>query len=421
MGAVITRVGRVLAVFTGLLVGVKAAILAFGAAAAITVAGIAGAFQSAQLKESVGAVEAIFKGSSDVVLKFADDVAAAFGRSKKTVLDSATQIGAILKSQGFTESEAATNSIVLLGTAMELAAQRGTSTAQALNAVSAAIRGEADPIERLGISINEALVQTTIKADANLSRLAKTNELAAKATARLLLIQKQSADAFGTMALESGNLTQQLEKFKGLMSQGFAELGSGFEPLVTAVFRLANAFAQLGGGGIVTFADSIEILLKPIEYLVNLLARAVEGLNKLGGIAGIAPKLGGELAIPKTAENPEIDAFNEAQSKFAAEKEYQDRLDGLLTDMAEKEKARQDDIAKVRQRHFEEYVEAVSAQDQLFKRQESIRQSLQRSEILGTADVFGANLNAGMKSEELKQLEEINRGIQELKPMTGLG
>jgi hypothetical protein len=46
---------------------------------------------------------------------------------------------------------------------------------------------------------------------------------------------------------------------------------------------------------------------------------------------------------------------------------------------------------------------------------------MKRSEILGTADVFGANLNAGMKSEELKQLEEINKGIQELKPMTGLG
>ena len=422
LGAVASRVGKIIAAFSALVIGMKVAILALAGAVALTAAGIAGAFKSAQLKESVGAVEAIFKDSSNVVLKFADDVSSAFGRSKKDVLDSATQIGAVLKSQGFTESEAATNSITLLGTAMELAAQRGATTAQALNAVTAALRGESDPIERLGISINEALVKKTIEADANLLRLSKTNELAARASARLILIQNQSADAFGTMSKESGNLTQQLEKLRGLLSQGFANLGSGFEPLVTAVIRLSNAFLQLGGRGITSFADAVQLLLSPVTKLVNLIASLVEGLNKLAGISGIAPKLGGELAIPKaTPEDAEMAAFEEVQKKFAAEKEYQDRLDSLMADMAEREKRRQVDIARVREQQFQDYMDAVQQQNRLFDRSESIRNNLRRSEISSAADVFSRNLNAGMVNEELKELQEINRGIQELKPITGLG
>lgn len=419
---VITRVitavaslGAAFGAFKLILVGISAII-------ATVIAGIAGSFKSAALKESVGAVEAIFKDAAKPVLQFAEQVSSAFGRSRKEVLDAATQIGAILKSQGFSESEAATNSITLLGTAMELAAQRGTTTAQALNAVSAAIRGEADPIERLGISINEALVKKTIEADANLSKLAQTNELAAKASARLILIQNQSRDAMGTMAKEAGNLTQQMEKFKGLISQGFADLGSGFEPLVTAVIRLANAFLQLGGGGVTTFADVIQTLLTPLEMFVNLIASAVEGLNKLAGIAGVAPKLGGQLAIPKAAQNPELDAFQAAQDKFAAEKEYQDRLDALLESMADREKQRQIEVSRLRERQFDEYMNAVTQQDALFARRDQINAAMRRPEILNSAaEVFAKNLGAGVEEDQLKELEEINRGIKELAGITGLG
>lgn len=422
MGVVIQRVGKILAAFLALTVTVKAAIAGFAAAVAVTVAGIAGAFKSAQLKESIGAVEAIFKDSSKSVLEFADTVQASFGRSKKDILDSATQIGAILKSQGFSEAEAAANSITLMGTAMELAAQRGTTTAQALNAVSAAIRGEADPIERLGISINEALVKKTIEADANLRRLAQSNDLTAKAAARLILIQRQSADAFGTMDKEAGNLTQQLEKFKGIVSQTFTDLGSGFEPLVTAVLRLANAFGQLGGGGVTSFASAVEAMLSPLTAFVNLLASAVEGLNALVGLAGKAPKLGGEIKVPQAqAANPELEAFEAAQKKFEAEKEYQERLDGLLSEMAEREKKRQEGIAKARQRQFDEYQAAVQQQDQLFARRESIARNMQRTEILSSAaDVFARNIGSSVEDDQLKELEEINSGIKELAGITGL-
>lgn len=422
LGAVLSRVGKVLAAFSGLFLGIKVAVAAFATTVAVTLAGIAGSFKSAALKESVGAVEAIFKDAAKPVLQFADDVQVAFGRSKKATLDAATQIGAVLTSQGFSEAEASTNSIFLLGTAMELAAQRSTTVAEAMTAMGAAIRGEEEPARRLGITISEALVDKTIKADANLRKLAETNEFTAKASARLLLIQQQSSAAMGTMEKEAGNLAQQMEKFRGLISQGFTDLGSGFEPLVTAVIRLANAFLQLGGGGVVTFADAVQTLLTPLEYMVNLIASLVEGLNRLAGVSGKLPKLGGELAIPKAKRNPELEAFEEAQARFAVEKEYQDRLDGLLNDMAEREKKRQTDIARLRERQFDEYVNAVSQQDALFARRQQIQAAMNRPEILNSAaDVFAKNIGAGVEEDQLKELEEINQGIKELAGITGLG
>lgn len=72
-------------------------------------------------------------------------------------------------------------------------------------------------------------------------------------------------------------------------------------------------------------------------------------------------------------------------------------------------------------RQMMDFEAANKDQASLFNSRDSLMNSMRRSEILGAADVFGRNLNAGMKSEELKQLEEINKGIQDLKPITGLG
>jgi len=97
-----------------------------------------------------------------------------------------------------------------------------------------------------------------------------------------------------------------------------------------------------------------------------------------------------------------------------------ERITGAAKELGQIEEQKQKQDRQVFNRQFNEYQQAVNQQAPLLRQRESLMNAMNRSEILGTADVFGANLNAGMKSEELKQLEEINKGIQELKPMTGL-
>jgi len=133
------------------------------------------------------------------------------------------------------------------------------------------------------------------------------------------------------------------------------------------------------------------------------------------------------LAIPKAAaKNAELEAFEAAQNKFEIEKEYQDRLDGLLTDMADREKQRQAEISRLRERQAEEFMDAISRQESIFAKQKEIQAAMRRPEILNSAaEVFAKNLGAGVEEDQLKELQEINQGIKgffdQLPNITGLG
>jgi len=98
-----------------------------------------------------------------------------------------------------------------------------------------------------------------------------------------------------------------------------------------------------------------------------------------------------------------------------------ERATGAMAEINRIEDAKTKKQMQEEGRWFDKSISAFEKQETLRGRRESLLNSMRRSEIIGAADVFGRNLNAGMKSEELKQLEEINKGIQDLKPITGLG
>lgn len=84
------------------------------------------------------------------------------------------------------------------------------------------------------------------------------------------------------------------------------------------------------------------------------------------------------------------------------------------------EQAAQKRKARVLDRQFNEYESAVMRQDSLFAQRNSLLTNMNRSEIVGAADVFSRNLNAGQKSPELTELEKINESIKELGTLTGI-
>lgn len=105
--------------------------------------------------------------------------------------------------------------------------------------------------------------------------------------------------------------------------------------------------------------------------------------------------------------------------RVTGEAEELRRIEEQTAKNQQQERIRQGRIAD---RQFDEYERGVSQYDRLVARRDSIMSNLNRSEILGSAaDVFARNVNAGQKSDELKQLEEINEGIKNLKPQIGLG
>lgn len=99
-----------------------------------------------------------------------------------------------------------------------------------------------------------------------------------------------------------------------------------------------------------------------------------------------------------------------------------ERMTGSAAELNRIETDRLEKARKLEARQFGEYQAAVIQQDRLFDRRDSIMLQRSRSEILGSAaEVFNRNINAGQEDPQLKELQEINRGIKELAGITGLG
>jgi SLT domain-containing protein len=135
-----------------------------GLAAGFSVAAIIGGIQktingAGDLEQSIGGVESVFKRSSDQMLKWSAQADRAVGLSKNEYNELATVLGAQLKNAGTSMDQLAGKTKDLLTTGADLSSMFGGTTKDAVDALSSALKGEMDPIERYGISLNQSALE----------------------------------------------------------------------------------------------------------------------------------------------------------------------------------------------------------------------------------------------------------------------
>jgi hypothetical protein len=111
------------------------------------------------LQDSTAATEQIFGRAADSVKKFSEQASDAFGISKRAALEGANTFAAFGKNAGLQGQPLAKFSTKLVGLAGDLASFRGTSTEQAIEAVGAALRNEAEPIRAYGVLLDEGTLK----------------------------------------------------------------------------------------------------------------------------------------------------------------------------------------------------------------------------------------------------------------------
>lgn len=235
--------------FTGVLtaVGGAAAVGSFFKSS-ITAAG--------DLEQSVGGVSAIFKEGAGQVLAWSEASAKAIGLTKNDYNQLATIIGSQLKNGGTSLDElgAKTNDLITLGG--DFAARFGGSTQEAVQALSSALKGERDPIERYGVSLTQAAIDAKA---ASLGFEKVNGSLSAQATqaATLALIMDQTKDAQGAAASEAATLSARLQQMKAGFGNLQATIGSYFLPILSQAFgvitdkilpNVESFIATLGSG-----------------------------------------------------------------------------------------------------------------------------------------------------------------------------
>lgn len=212
LAKVADRAGKVIA--GGLAVGAAAAV-AFGAKSVKA---------ASDSQQSVGASEAVFGKYADTVIRRSRQAAEAVGLSANEYRELNNVTGAMLASAGTPLAKVANLTDDLTKRAADLAATFGGTTREAVEAMGSLLRGEADPIERYGISIKQSDVNARLAAK-GLGKLTGSARKQAEQQARLELLFKQSGKAAGQFGRESDTLAHKQQVLGAKMTDLEAKVG----------------------------------------------------------------------------------------------------------------------------------------------------------------------------------------------------
>ena len=189
---------------------------------------------AANLEQSQGALATVFKESIAQMTAWAQAADQTLGLTENTYNELATIIGSQLKNAGFSMDEVGgkTNDLISIGA--DFAAMFGGDTKTAVEAISSALKGERDPIERYGITLRQSAIDAKA-AQMGFEKVGSTYDQTAQAAATLALITEQSGDAQGAFARESGTSANTLQKLTARFEEIRTELGKRLLPIFNSI------------------------------------------------------------------------------------------------------------------------------------------------------------------------------------------
>jgi len=217
------------------------AVAAAGAAAAATL--VTAVKKAADAGEDMAKFEATFGAASKGLIANLDELAAATGRSRYELRSASANFGAVTKALGFSENAAADMSAAALEMAVDLGAFHNLPTEDVANRIQKALTGETESMKALGVVISAARIQEELRNMGMEDNLQLVDE-AVKAQAIFNIIQRQTTDAVGVAAAESGSFTGQVVALKAAWSDFLIDVGTKVLPILTPLLTKFGAFAR---------------------------------------------------------------------------------------------------------------------------------------------------------------------------------
>jgi hypothetical protein len=203
---------------------------------------------ASDFEEATSKVNVIFGRASKSVKDFANTAARELGQSKQSVLDAAGAFGTFGKAAGLAGEDLSTFTTDFVTLSTDLASFNNTTPEEAVQAIGAALRGEAEPLRRFGVLLNDA----TLKAEAmELGIYKGSGALTAqqKILAAQSAIYKQTGDAQGDFARTADNLANKQRTLSALFKNFQIQLGQQLLPAATdfanGLVKINNAFEAM--------------------------------------------------------------------------------------------------------------------------------------------------------------------------------
>jgi hypothetical protein len=198
------------------------------------------------LNETLNMSREVFGGFSTDVEAFADEYANRFGIVKQASIDAAAGFGSIGQAAGMTKEESSQLGIEFAKLATDLASFRNLSFEEAQQKISSGLVGEAEPLRKVGVLLDEDAVKARAMA---MGLAAATGELSRqdKVVARAALIRDGLSAAQGDMERTSGSSANMMRRLAGDIQNAGVAVGQTLEPAFRQILLLYNDLRVAGG------------------------------------------------------------------------------------------------------------------------------------------------------------------------------
>lgn len=240
------------------------------------------------LEESLNAVNQIFGDNAGDILEWGENTANSFGLSQRAFNDLAVPLGAGLKNAGLDMDAVTGTTIDLTERAADMASVFNTDVDEALAAIQAGLRGEADPLERYGVGLSAAAVEAEALAMTGKEFADElTNE--EKALARVNLIMRQTEDVAGDFTNTSDGAANSARVAAARQEELAATIGQKLLPVQQAITAAKLQFMELLANRVIpavsTLIDTFARFLPVIQPVVNFVKDNIRPI--MAGLAAV--------------------------------------------------------------------------------------------------------------------------------------
>lgn len=171
----------------------------------------------------------------------AEEQAHALGMTTSEYEQAAGMTASLAKNMGFATDVAVEFGMMMpdLSTKLSVLSNGTRTAAETSDMMRAAIAGEFDPLQTLGINISAATVEQEAM-NLQLANGKKFTDQQANALAVLNIVQKQTGDASKVMATEQGKAAMEAQKNAAEMRQAWQDLERAAVPVLSAVTQYAG-------------------------------------------------------------------------------------------------------------------------------------------------------------------------------------
>jgi hypothetical protein len=253
----------------------KSGFAVLGASAAILAPFVANLDMASDFAESVQKNAVVFGKSVDIVNKFTNETAQAYGLSKNAALEAMGTYGNLFTSLGMGQKQAAEYSVSMTKLAADMASFNNTSIKDALDALRSGMLGESEPLQKFGVAITADL----LKKKALAMGLAKTakDELTPlmKMQATYAMVVEMTKNAQGDFMRNGDSYANTVRKMQASFDNLKTSLGQVLIEVITSLAGkigfLMDAFKALADNPVGKFIMKTLLVVAALTAVVGTL------------------------------------------------------------------------------------------------------------------------------------------------------